>query len=143
MSASQPNPGRSRRTLPTIRQRPPSSSASSTTRPRCPTRAGRGRTGRTEVARAARQPATSGWRLSSPALGTWLLLGVGGAGAALLAVGRWAWKWRKVALQLIPGIQQFLDTGGDGASQLQTALSASTDKDVKVAIDTAKRDLAQ
>jgi len=96
-----------------------------------------------EVARAAQQPATSGWRLSSPALGTWLLLGVGGLGAAFVAVCRWAWKWRKVALQLIPGIQQFLDAGGDGASQLKTALSASTDKAVKVTIDTAKRSLAQ
>ena len=96
-----------------------------------------------EVARAARQPATSGWRLSSPALGTWLLLGVGGVGAALVAVARRAWKWRKVALQLIPGIQQFLDAGGQGAAQLKAALGTATDKDVKVTIDAVKRDLGQ
>ncbi len=60
-----------------------------------------------------------------------------------MAVARWAWKWRKVALQLIPGIQQFLDAGGEGAAQLKAALGTATDKDVKVTIDAVKRDLGQ
>jgi hypothetical protein len=101
-----------------------------------------------QVAEAAQKPATSGWRLSSPALGTYLLFGIGGVGAALVALTRWAWKWRKVALQLIPGIQNFLDAAGASASPapaavLKQSLSAATDKDVKVTIDTVKRGLGQ
>jgi hypothetical protein len=85
-----------------------------------------------DVGRAAATPSRSSWRLSSPALGTYLLFGIGGVGAALLALGRWAWKWRKVALQIIPGVQGFVNAVPTAQSApLLTSLSISTDAGTK------------
>lgn len=97
-----------------------------------------------DVTEQARAPARSSWRIGSPALGVYLLFGVGGVGAVLVAAGRWAWRWRKTALQLIPGIGTFLtvaDAHGGGATgrDLKIALTASTDADVKMLIDQVKR----
>lgn len=93
-----------------------------------------------DVTAIAQKPSRGRWSISSPALGTYLLFGIGGLGAALLAVGRWAWKWRKVARQVIPGVQAFLDIAGpdDGSDMLKETLRAATDQDVKVAIDKVK-----
>jgi len=92
-----------------------------------------------EVAVRSATPSRRSWRIASPALGVYLLFGVGGLGAALVAVGRRAWRWRKVALQLIPGIQRFLDSDAADAGELKEALSETTDRDVKIVIDRVKR----
>ncbi len=91
---------------------------------------------RAEVATASRQPVTRSLRLWSGPLWLYLTFGVGGVGAALLAAARWAWKWRKVALQLIPGVQAFLDRAkgtadARAAAALKTELAKATDEAVK------------
>lgn len=95
-----------------------------------------------DVGRAAATPSRSSWRLSSPALGTYLLFGIGGVGAAFVAVFRWAWKWRKAVLQMVPALDTFLkaaDSSLQPKQELKAVLDAATDQDVKLTIDAVKR----
>ena len=95
-----------------------------------------------KMAEKSREPETRSGSVGSGALGTYLLFGVGGFGLLIAAAARWAWKWRKVVYQLVPGVGAYL-AQADGRSQtaLKTALDSATDKDVKVTIDKVKREM--
>lgn len=95
-----------------------------------------------EVVTQARAPARRSWSIGSPALGAYMLFGIGGVGALLVAAGRWAWKWRKTAMQIVPGVQGILDVARKGVTQTHddmiATLQSTQDLDVQKTIKDAK-----
>lgn len=79
-----------------------------------------------------------GWSVSSPALGTWVLFGIGGLGAVLLGVGKKLWAYRKTVLQLVPGIAKFMLVNPTAGEDLGNELSRTMDTSAKKVVKSVK-----